>query len=62
MLVGLELGGEREIAELPAHRSQHFFHRRARAGAGIADVEALALEVGEALHVGLLAGQHREQQ
>ena len=61
VLVGLELGGQREVAQLPAHRGEQLLHRRARARAGVADVEALALEVGEGLDVGFLARQHGER-
>ena len=61
VLVGLEFGGEREVAGLPAHRAEQLFHRGARAGARVADVEALALQVGEGLDAGFLAHQHRER-
>ena len=47
VLVRLQLGGEREVRHLPAHRGEQLLHRGARARAGVADVEALALEVGE---------------
>ncbi len=60
VLVGLQFGSEREIRELPTHGREHFFHRRARSRAGIAHVEALALEVLELGDVGLLAGHHGE--
>ncbi len=56
VLVGLEFGGEREVGELPVHRGEQLLHRGARAGARVADVEALALEVGERLDVRFLAG------
>jgi len=55
VLVGLQLGGEREVGELPLHLGEDLLHRGARARARVADVELLALEVGEGLDVGLLA-------
>ena len=61
LLVGLELGGEREVGLGPAHLLQQLFHRGERAGAGIADIEALALEVVELGDAGFLARQHRER-
>ncbi len=60
VLVGLELRGEREVRQLPAHRAEQLLHRGAGARARVADVEALALEVVEALDVGFLAREHRE--
>src|SRR5690606_4717113 len=58
VLVGLELGGEREVGKLPAHRADQLLERGARAGARVAHVEALALEVGEGLDVRFLARDH----
>jgi hypothetical protein len=60
MLVGLELGGEREVAELPAHGAEELLHGGAGAGARIAHVHALALQLVELGDVRFLAGQHRE--
>src|SRR3546814_6215832 len=57
MLVGLQFGSEREVLECPAHGAQQLFHRVAGARTGVADVEALALEVGELGDTGILAGQ-----
>ena len=61
LLVGLELGGEREVRLGPAHLLEQLLHRGQRARAGIADVEALALEVGELGDAGVLARQYRER-
>ncbi len=60
VLVGLQLGCEREFVGRPAERAQQFIHRRTCPRPRVADVEALALEVGELLHIGLLAGDDGE--
>src|SRR5688572_2339915 len=67
VLVGLQLRCKREVAELPSHRGQQLFHRSARSRARVADVEALAFEIGKRLGADLLApddgerlGMHRE--
>jgi hypothetical protein len=61
VLVGLEFGGEREVVEGPAERAEQLLHRGAGAGARIADVDALALQVLEGRDVRVRAGQHRER-
>src|SRR5205085_6128947 len=61
LLVGLEFCGEREIIFGPAHLPEQLFHRRKRARAWIADVEALALEILEFGHASVLARQYRER-
>jgi len=60
VLVRLELRGEGEVRELPAHRGEQLLHRGARSGAGVADVELPALHVVEAVRVDFLAREHRE--
>src|SRR5687767_11967765 len=61
MLIGLELRRQREIPELPPHRREQLFHRCTCPGTRVADVEALALEVGECLGAGFLASNHCER-
>src|ERR1041385_5376245 len=60
LLVGLQFSRNREVGLLPAHRIEQLLHRGERAGARIADVEALALEVLELGDARFLARQHRE--
>ena len=57
MFVGLQLGGEPEVAARPAHRLDQLQGRNLGAGAGIADVEALALQVRDLTDAGLV-GRH----
>src|SRR5690606_20736404 len=54
VLVGLQLGREREVADRPAEGVEQLLHRRPGARARVAHIEALALEVGELLDAGLL--------
>ena len=61
VLIGFQLGCEREIRQLPAHGAEQLLHRGARARAGIADIEALALEVLELRDAGFLAREHGER-
>jgi hypothetical protein len=61
LLGGLQLGGEGEIARLPALGGHQLFHGAALAGAGIADIDALALQVIESLHDGVGARDHAER-
>ena len=61
MLVGLQLGGEREVAHLHALGGEQLLHRRARARARVADVDALALEVAELGDARFLARHQRER-
>ena len=71
MFVRLEFGGQREVRHAHAQRRQQHLHRGALARAGVADVEALALEVLHPRHARVLArkdgqrfgmqGEHRAQ-
>ena len=53
---GLELRGEHEVAALPAHRLLDHFPGAAGARADIADVDPLALEVGDVADPRIVAG------
>src|SRR5438046_8545981 len=55
VLVRLKLGSQSEVGNLHVHCGKQLIHGGARAGTRIADVEALALEIGEALDVRFLA-------
>ena len=53
--------GEREVGIGPALRSDQKIHQSPLAGAGIADVDALALQIVEDGHAGILAGHNGER-
>src|SRR5215472_6549066 len=61
LLVGFQLGREREVGLGPAELFQQLFHREQRARAGIADVKTLAFEIGELLHTYIWARQYRKR-
>ena len=54
----LELGGQLEVVAAPAQGRLHDLPGSARAGAGVADIEALALDVIDVLDVGIAPRQH----
>src|SRR5690606_18342657 len=60
VLVGAQLGCQREETEITTLRAQQLLHGSAGAGPGVTHVETLALEIVEALDVGFLAGDDRE--
>src|SRR4030095_7239417 len=61
VLVRLELGSEGEISHLPAHRGEKLLHRSERTRPRVADVETLALEIGERLDAGFFARNNGER-
>ncbi|MNH35826.1 hypothetical protein D3C79_965510 [compost metagenome] len=58
MFIGLEFGRQAQVAGLHAKGCEHVVRTGAVAGAGVAHVEALALEVGQRLGLQLLAHHH----
>ena len=61
LLGRLELGGEREVVHGPALGVHQHLHGGALAGARVADVDPLALEVVEGLDPGVGARDHGER-
>ena len=60
LLGGLQLGSEREVVGGPAHLVHHDLEGRAGAGSGIAEIDALALQVIEGLDAGIGTRNHGE--
>jgi hypothetical protein len=58
---GIELGGQREGAGIPAHGVHHHVHGVALAGAGVADVDTLAGEVADMLDAGVGTCHHGQR-
>ena len=61
LLGRLQLGGEREVVHGPALGVHQHLEGGARAGAGIADVDPLALEIIEGRDAGIGAGEQSER-
>ncbi len=60
LLGGFELGDQTEVTLVPALDGHDLFEGVALAGARVADVDALALQIVEAGNLGVLAGQDGE--
>src|SRR5690606_4073125 len=61
VLVCLQLGSERKVADAPAHGGKKLLHRGTRAGARIADIEALTFQVLERIDVRFSPREHGER-
>ena len=58
---GLQLGRQLQVVPAPAHGRLHDVPGAARAGPGVADVDPLALEVGDVGDPGVAAGQNGDR-
>src|SRR5690606_11820547 len=61
VFVGTQFRGQREVGRGPAHCREQFLHRCARARTRVADVEALALQIREALDARIRSYGDRER-